>query len=133
MARTVNATLHMVRRDAFLDVAQRLVQAKGYEAMSIQDVLVELEASKGAFYHYFDSKQALLEAVVERFADVAIADLAPVLDDPKLPAPRKLERFFKGNARRKAGQKKLVLAIIEIWDSDGNGIGPENPRRTSVG
>jgi len=35
----VNATLRTVRRDAFLDVAQRLVQAKGYEAMSIQDVL----------------------------------------------------------------------------------------------
>ena len=66
MARTVNATLRTVRRDAFLDVAQRLVQTKGYEAMSIQDVLGELEASKGAFYHYFDSKQALLQAVVER-------------------------------------------------------------------
>src|SRR6266567_3735427 len=98
MARTVNATRHMVRRDAFLDVAQRLVQAKGYEAMSIQDVLNELEASKGAFYHYFDSKQALLEAVVERFADVAIADLAPLLDDPNVPALRKLETFFKGIA-----------------------------------
>jgi len=51
MARTVNATLHGVRRDAFLDVAQRLVETKGYEAMSIQDVLDALEVSKGAFYH----------------------------------------------------------------------------------
>ncbi len=132
MARTVNATRHMVRRDAFLDVAQRLVQAKGYEAMSIQDVLDELEASKGAFYHYFDSKQALLEAVVERFADVAIADLAPLLDDPNVPALRKLETFFKGIARRKAEQKDLVLAIIEIWNSDGNAIVREKLRRLTV-
>ena len=132
MARTVNATLRTVRRDAFLDVAQRLVQAKGYEAMSIQDVLDELEASKGAFYHYFDSKQALLEAVVERFADVAIAELAPVLNDPKLPALRKLERFFAGIARRKAEQKELMLAIIEIWNSDGNAIVREKLRRLTV-
>ena len=132
MARTVNATLRMVRRDAFLDVAQRLVQAKGYEAMSIQDVLDELEASKGAFYHYFESKQALLEAVVERFADVAIADLAPLLHDPNLPALRKLERFFAGIARRKAEQKELVLAIIEIWNSDGNAIVREKLRRLTV-
>jgi len=122
----------MVRRDAFLDVAQRLVQAKGFEAMSIQDVLDELDASKGAFYHYFDSKQALLEAVVERFADVAIADLAPVLDDPKLSALRKLERLFAGIARRKAEQKELVLAIIEIWNSDGNAIVREKVRRLTV-
>jgi AcrR family transcriptional regulator len=128
----VNATLHTVRRDAFLDVAQRLVQTKGYEAMSIQDVLNELEASKGAFYHYFDSKQALLEAVVERFADSTIAGLAPVLDDPKLPALRKLERFFAGIARRKAEQKKLVLAIIEVWNSDGNAIVREKLRRLTV-
>ena len=132
MARTVNATRHMVRRDAFLDVAQRLVQAKGYEAMSIQDVLDELEASKGAFYHYFDSKQALLEAVVERFADVAIADLAPLLDDPNVPALRKLATFFAGIARRKAEQKDLVLAIIEIWNSDGNAIVREKLRRLTV-
>ena len=132
MARTVNATLHMVRRDAFLDVAQRLVQAKGFESMSIQDVLDELNASKGAFYHYFDSKQALLEAVVERFADVAIADLAPVLNDPKVPALRKLERFFARIARRKAEQKELMLAIIEIWNSDGNAIVREKLRRLTV-
>src|SRR5258707_1666681 len=102
MARTVNPTLHTVRRDAFLDVAQRLVQTKGYEAMSIQDVLDELEASKGAFYHYFDSKQALLEAVVERFTDGAMASLAPVPNDPELPALRKLQKVFAGIASLKA-------------------------------
>src|SRR2546428_10544389 len=113
MARTVNATRHMVRRDAFLDVAQRLVQAKGYEAMSIQDVLDELEASKGAFYHYFDSKQALLEAVVGRFADGGIAGLGPLLDDPNVPAVRQLETVFMGIAPRQAGQKDLGLAHFQ--------------------
>src|SRR6195256_4568608 len=129
MARTVNATLRTVRREAFLDVAQRLVQTKGYEAMSIQDVLNELEASKGAFYHYFDSKQALLEAVVERFSDGALATLGPVLRDPHLPAVRKLEKVFAGIARWKADQKELVLAIMEVWNSDGNAIVREKLRR----
>jgi AcrR family transcriptional regulator len=129
VARTVNSNLHTVRRDAFLDVAQRLVQTKGYEAMSIQDVLDELEASKGAFYHYFDSKQTLLEAVVDRFADGAMAGLAPVLADPDLPALRKLEKVFAGIARWKADQKELVLAILEVWNSDGNAIVREKLRR----
>jgi AcrR family transcriptional regulator len=131
MARTVNATLYMVRRDAFLDVAQRLIQAKGYEAMSVQDLLDELDASKGAFYHYFDSKQALLEAVVERFAEGAMASLAPVLNDPELPALRRLEKVFAGIATLKAEQKELMLAIIEVWNSDGNAIVREKVRRLS--
>ncbi len=132
MVRTVNATLHTVRREAFLDVAQRFVQTKGYEAMSIQDVLDELDASKGAFYHYFDSKQALLEAVVDRYADTAIATLAPVLSDPNLPAIRKLERIFAGIASFKAQQKEFVLAMIEVWNSDGNAIVREKLRRLTL-
>ncbi len=131
MARTVNATLHTIRRDAFLDVAQRLVQTKGYDAMSIQDVLNELEASKGAFYHYFDSKQALLEAIVERFADSSMAPLSPILNDPDVPALRKLEKVFAGIARAKAEQKELMLAIMEIWRSDGNALVREKVRRLS--
>src|SRR4030088_2260274 len=115
MPRTVNPALYTIRREAFLDVAQRLVQTKGYDAMSIQDVLNELEASKGAFYHYFDSKQALLEAIVERFADSSMAALAPVLNDPDLPALRKLEKVFAGIASAKAEQKDLILAIMQIW------------------
>jgi AcrR family transcriptional regulator len=125
----VNATLHTVRREAFLDVAQRLVQTKGYEAMSIQDLLDELDASKGAFYHYFDSKQTLLEAVVERFADSGVAALSPVLDNADLPALRKLEAIFAGIARFKAERKQLVLGIMEVWNSDGNAIVREKVRR----
>ena len=131
MPRTVNAIQYTVRRDAFLDVAQRLIVTKGYEAMSVQDLLDELEASKGAFYHYFDSKQALLEAVVERFADRAMATLAPVLNDPELPALTRLERVFAGIANLKAEQKDLMLAIIEVWHSDGNAIVREKVRRLS--
>lgn len=132
MARTVNATLHTVRRDAFLDVAQRLVETKGYEAMSVQDVLDALEVSKGAFYHYFDSKQGLLEAVVGRFADGAMAAISPILNDPNLPAIKKLERVFAGIARWKAERKELVLGIIEVWTSDSNAIVREKVRRMTV-
>ena len=128
----MNPILHTVRRDAFLDVAQRFVQTKGFDAMSIQDMLGELDASKGAFYHYFDSKQSLLEAVVERFADAAMLTLEPILADRGLPAARKLERIFSGIASFKAQQKEFVLGIIEVWNSDGNAIVREKLRRLTV-
>lgn len=129
MARTVNPEVQRVRRDAFLDVAQRLIQTKGYDQMSIRDVLDELDASRGALYHYFDSKQDLLDGVVERFADAAMERVAPVLADPDLPALRKLERLFGGIARYKAEQKDLVLAIMQVWMSDGNALVRERLRR----
>jgi AcrR family transcriptional regulator len=132
MARTVNVEVHKVRRDAFLDVAQRLIVTKGYEQMSIQDVLDELEASRGALYHYFDSKQALLDGVVERFADEALATIEPILADSKLPALTKLERVLGRIARFKAEQKELVLAILEVWNSAGNALVRERLRHLTA-
>ena len=47
--------------------------SRGYDRFSIQDILDATGASKGAFYHYFDSKDALLDAIVDRMADQATA------------------------------------------------------------
>ncbi|HYX49339.1 MAG TPA: helix-turn-helix domain-containing protein, partial [Ktedonobacteraceae bacterium] len=69
MARIVKEEEYAEKRKAILDVAQRLIYSKGYEQMTIQDMLDDLQISKGAFYHYFDSKQAVLEAVVERMGE----------------------------------------------------------------
>jgi AcrR family transcriptional regulator len=122
MPRTLNLAEHTVKREAFVDAAQRLMQTKGYEQMSIQDLLDLLDVSRGAFYHYFDSKQALLAAMVDRIADQALASVAPVVDDPQLPATVKLERFFGGIAQFKSDRKALMLEFIKVWLSDDNAI-----------
>src|SRR6266851_5025367 len=67
----------------------------------------------------------------ERLPDGAMASLAPVLNDPELPALTKLEKVFAGIATLKAEQKDLMLAIIKVWDSDGNAIVREKVRRLS--
>ena len=133
MARTVNPAAHSVRREAFIDAAQRLMQTKGYEQMSIQDLLDELGASRGAFYHYFDSKQALLGAMVDRIADQALATVETVVADPTLNAVEKLERFFGGIASYKTERKALMLEFIKVWRSDFNTIVREKSRQALVG
>lgn len=132
MARTLNPAAHTVKREAFVDAGLRLMQTRGYEQMSIQDVLDAVEASRGAFYHYFDSKQALLEAMVDRIADGAMAAAAPVVDDPHLPAIEKLARFFGGIAQFKTERKALMLELIKVWVSDDNAIVREKVRRVVV-
>lgn len=129
MARTLNPAAHAVRRDAFVDAGQQLIQGKGFEQMSIQDVLDALDASRGAFYHYFDSKEALLDAVIERMVDGATASLRPVVADPDMTATRKLQALFAGLATWKAERTELILAVIRVWLSDGNAIVREKFRR----
>lgn len=132
MPRTVNLAVHSVKREAFVDAAMRLMQTRGYEQMSIQDVLDELETSRGAFYHYFDSKQALLGAMVDRIADQALTAVEPVVADPGLTAIAKLERFFGGIAQFKTDRKALMLEFIKVWRSDDNLVVREKVRHTVV-
>ena len=54
MARTVKEQEYAEKRNEILDAAQRLVYTKGYERMTIQGILADLQISSGAFYHYFD-------------------------------------------------------------------------------
>ena len=70
--RAINTSRHAARRDEFIEAGQRLIQTRGYEQFSIEDLLSEVGASKGAFYHYFGSKQALLEAIVDRLVTNAL-------------------------------------------------------------
>jgi AcrR family transcriptional regulator len=133
VARTVNEAVRTVRREAFVEAAQRLMQSKGYEQMSIQDLLDELDASRGAFYHYFDSKQELLEAVIERMVDAGLASIAPVLDNPDLSATAKLVGVFNGIGRWKTERKALVLALLQVWISDDNAIVREKFRHRLAG
>jgi AcrR family transcriptional regulator len=132
MARSASATAQTVRRDAFVEVAQRLIQTKAYEQMSIQDVLDAVGASRGGFYHYFESKQDLLEAVVARMVEVALASLAPILADPDLPALAKLQSLFSGIAAWKAERKELVLGIARVWLSDDNALVREKLRQRTM-
>ena len=53
------------RRDEVIDAAARVFHEKGYAAASIQDVADELGMLKGSVYHYIDSKQDLLFAIIE--------------------------------------------------------------------
>ena len=120
MARTRNAEAHAVRRDTFVDAALRLMYSKGYEQLSVQDLLDETGASKGAFYHYFGSKQDLLEAIIERITDGALAAVAPITSDPNRTAVEKLTGLFSGISGWKTERRDLMLAVMEVWMSDDN-------------
>jgi len=111
-----------VRRNDILDAAQHLVYTRGYERMTIQDILDRLHISKGAFYHYFDSKQALLEALIQRSGEAGVQLILPVLTDPELNALQKLQNYFDSAMRWKTAQKSMLIALLAGWYSDDNAI-----------
>jgi AcrR family transcriptional regulator len=122
MARTIKHDEHAVKRNDILDAAQKLIYAKGYEEMAIQDILDDLRMSKGAFYHYYGSKQALLEALIERSYQELDRLLRPIADDPKRNALAKLNEVFSVSGRWKTARKDYLLVVIRGWYADENAL-----------
>lgn len=122
MPRVVKEEDYAARRKEILDVARQLVYTKGYEQMSIQDILDTMKISKGAFYHYFDSKQDLLDGLIDGIIDAAEQILRPIVDDPELSAIDKLRRYFDAGGRWKVAQKAFMLNLLRIWRSDTNAL-----------
>ena len=122
MARTVNPQEYADKRKDILDAAQRLVFAKGYERMTIQDILAGLGISSGAFYHYFPTKPAVLEALIERMQEEAEEPLLPIVQDASLPATGKLRRFFATLDRLRMAQRTFLTGLLRVWYTDDNAI-----------
>jgi AcrR family transcriptional regulator len=111
---------YAVRRNEILDAAQRLIYSKGYEQMITQDILDELQISRGALYHYFASKQAVLEALIERMHTETEQLLLPIVNNMEMPALEKLRRLFMTGGQWRTERKSLLLPLLRVWYSDEN-------------
>lgn len=122
MARTFKEDNYTEKQNEILDVVRQLVYTKGYEQMTIQDILKALNISKGAFYHYFDSKHAVLESLVERTVDEANGIISAIVENANLNAIEKFQHFYNSISSWKVAQKEFVVALIRVWFADDNAI-----------
>jgi AcrR family transcriptional regulator len=122
MTRSVKAHEYAQKRNAILDVAARYITTKGYEQMTTQDLLEALQISRGAFYHYFESKQALLMGLVERIGEQAEQLVLGIASSSVLPAQDKLLRFFAVLDQHKRENLDLIFAFLRVWYADENAL-----------
>lgn len=86
------APLTIDARTRILDVAEALVQERGFNAISYADVATQLGVTKPAVHYHFASKAALGAALIERYRENFAAALA-ALDDERLSPPVALARY----------------------------------------
>lgn len=86
----------MVEQDTkqqILDVAESLVQTRGANGMSYQDISQAVGIKKASVHHHFPTKEDLLEAMLERFGQKFYSVVDPLLASD-LSAPEKLRNYL---------------------------------------
>jgi TetR/AcrR family transcriptional repressor of nem operon len=77
-----------------LDVAERLLQRRGFNGFSYADVARELGLTKASLHYHFAGKAELGEALVDRYTGT-FADALVAIDLQRTDAPAKLNSYAK--------------------------------------
>jgi TetR/AcrR family transcriptional repressor of nem operon len=81
-------------RTKILATGQRLMAGKGYSAIGLNEILTSAGVPKGSFYHYFGSKEAFGEAMLEAYFADYLAEIDRTLAAPGLTMARRLLDYF---------------------------------------
>lgn len=121
-----------IRRSEILDVAQELFYSRGYEQTSIRDIIETVGIAKGTFYHYFRSKQDLLDALTGRILQRSVQILEPMVEDGQLSALEKLQRLFADAGSLKLENQAFLRTLLPVWFLDDNAIVREKMKAASL-
>ncbi len=113
-------------RRLLLDAGRELVAANGVSGLRVQDVTERADIALGSFYNYFDSKDALLEAVISEtlsaMAAATVADVDETTDPADVVAMANLR--VVGLARSEPDLARLIVNIAHSESMFGDAVHP---------
>jgi TetR/AcrR family fatty acid metabolism transcriptional regulator len=92
MLRAVVAERGIDKRALILDAAVHVFARKGFHAARVGDVAEEAGVAHGLLYHYFRSKDEVLETIFRETWSDLLAELARI-EESREPLPEQLTRF----------------------------------------
>lgn len=83
------------RMQELLEAALEVFARRGYRNARLDDVADAAGVTKGAIYHYFDTKEALLLGVIEHYQAIAFDRAEDALRDDRLPASTRIRLLVR--------------------------------------
>jgi TetR/AcrR family transcriptional repressor of nem operon len=105
-ARRASATTERI-----LDVAEGLLQARGYNGFSYADVAGELDITRAALHYHYGGKAELGEALIARYA-VRFASALADLDAASVDAPAMLAGYADLYAQVLSRQRMCLCGML---------------------
>lgn len=115
-----NQNRYSIKTEKYLETARKLFLSKGYENTSVQNIIDELGVAKGTFYHYFSSKEALVDAMISNFADKFTVEIKALADRDDLDGLDKLNEYFRINREMKKADPELMMIFLKAMYNDNN-------------
>lgn len=102
-----------VRRKELIDIGEELFTKRGYDEVTVSDIVSAAGIAQGTFYHHFRSKEALLEAIADRFVDDLNDILEVLVDSESMSAIEKLLALLGQINEYSRSREGMVLLLHE--------------------
>ncbi len=96
------------RKRQILDAAEQLFVSQGFEATSVNDILDAVGIAKGTFYYHFVSKEAVMDAIIDRYTHLIRERAGEIVSQPNLPVHQKLFAVVLAAQVQGASQAELL-------------------------
>ncbi|KQN52374.1 TetR family transcriptional regulator [Rouxiella silvae] len=82
-------------RQHILDTGYRMMAAKGFTSVGLNELLQTAGVPKGSFYHYFKSKEQYGQALLEDYFRNYVSELEQIFSNPAISGRERLMRYWQ--------------------------------------
>jgi len=105
------ATIDSTTRDRLLDAAMDVFARRGYHGTTVDDIVAASQSSKGAFYHYFPSKQGIFLELLTKLAEAVEGSVEHAIEQEQ-GALAKVEAALRMVLEVASGQRDLARILL---------------------
>jgi AcrR family transcriptional regulator len=109
-------------RILLLDAASHLFAIQGYDETAVESIIERAGVSKGAFYHHFNSKEAILEATTDRLVGEGLDAIRTAVAAGSSGALDRLNRFLEASRGWRLSRLGLLKEVFSVLLRDENSI-----------
>ncbi|MEH7537272.1 TetR/AcrR family transcriptional regulator [Bacillus toyonensis] len=97
------------RRKEILETAERLFLTKGYTKTTVNDILKEIGIAKGTFYHYFKSKEEVMDEIIMKIIKEDVTKAKRIVSNPDIPVLDKLFKILMEQSPKSGDVKEKMI------------------------
>lgn len=97
------------KKEQILDISFSLFLEKGYDNTSISDIVTSLDIARGTLYYHFESKEAIMDAIIEQSVKEIVEKVEKMVFKKDLSVYEKIFFLFSTTSmKRKSGGDLMI-------------------------
>lgn len=100
------------KKEQILDVSLSLFLKKGYDNTSISDILSNLNIARGTLYYHFESKEAIMDEIIERSIKSVIEEAKGIVFRKGMTVQEKMFTLFSSTSMKRLSGRELMIDYL---------------------